>query len=166
MLLNLRHWFTFLTALDFSLQINFFFINDIFLCKLKTSLEACFLRRNSYILADPFLIIKQKQPFADVLPNRHSWKYGNSHRKTSVLKSLLNKVADLKDCSFIKKKLWHTCFHVNISKCLRTAFFIKHLWLLLLNRVKTNLSWSYIKQFVWYNLCDSNWLSNFMAFTL
>ena len=33
-----------------------------------------------------------------------------------------NKVTDLKACSFIKKKLQHRCFPVNIVKFLKTAF--------------------------------------------
>ena len=39
----------------------------------------------------------------------------------------------LKACDFIKKRLQHRCFPVNIAKFLRTAFFIEHLWWLLLN---------------------------------
>ena len=35
--------FTFMAVPDFSLQLNFFFTNYIFLHKLKTFLEACFL---------------------------------------------------------------------------------------------------------------------------
>ena len=52
--------------------------------------------------------------------------------KTSVLESRFNKVADLKACHFIKKRLQHRCFPVNIAKILKTAFFIEHLWWLLL----------------------------------
>ena len=32
----------------------------------------------------------------------------------------------------LKKRLWHRCFPVNFVKFLRTPFFIKHLWWLLL----------------------------------
>ena len=47
--------------------------------------------------------------------------------------SLFNKVAGLQACNFIKKRLQHGCFPVNIAKCLRTAFFKEHLrWLFLL----------------------------------
>ena len=67
-------------------------------------------------------ILPHKQPFADVLQNRCSQKFGNIHRKTTVLESLFNKVAGLQ----------HRCFYVNIAKFLRTHFFIEHLrWLLL-----------------------------------
>ena len=38
----------------------------------------------------------------------------------------------LKACNFVKKKLEHRCFLVNIAKFLRTPFFIEHLWWLLL----------------------------------
>ena len=43
-------------------------------------------------------------------------------RKTPVLKSLFNKVAEA--CNFIKKRLQHRCFPVNIAKYLRTTFLI------------------------------------------
>ena len=44
----------------------------------------------------------------------------------------LNKVAVLQVCNSPKKRLQHRCFPVNISKFLRTAFFVEHLrWLLL-----------------------------------
>ena len=44
-----------------------------------------------------------------------------------VLESLFNKVA----FSFIKKGLQRRCFPVNLTKFLRTPFFIEHLWWLL-----------------------------------
>ena len=38
----------------------------------------------------------------------------------------------MKACSFIKKRVRHRCFPINIAKCFRTAFFIEHRqWLLL-----------------------------------
>ena len=41
--------------------------------------------------------------------------------------SLFNKIAGLKVCNFIRKRLHHSCFLVvNIVKFLRTAFFIEH----------------------------------------
>ena len=43
-----------------------------------------------------------------------------------MLESLLNKVADMTDCNFIKKRLQHSCFPVSFAKFLRTAFFIEH----------------------------------------
>ena len=45
-----------------------------------------------------------------------------------MLESLFNKVAGLEACSFIKKRLQHICFPVNIVKFLRIVFFIEHLW--------------------------------------
>ena len=49
-----------------------------------------------------------------------------------MLESLFNKVAGLKACNFIKKRLQHRCFPVNIAKFLRTSFFTEYLrWLLL-----------------------------------
>ena len=49
-----------------------------------------------------------------------------------MLESLFDKVAGLKACNFIKKRLQHKCLAVNIAKFLRTYFFVKHLqWLFL-----------------------------------
>ena len=42
-------------------------------------------------------------------------------QETSVLESLFNKVAGLNTCNFIKKRLRHRYFPVNIAKSLRTA---------------------------------------------
>ena len=54
------------------------------------------------------------------------------HRKTLALESLFHKVAGLKDCKFIKRRLQHRCFPVKFPKFLRTAIFTEHLrWLLL-----------------------------------
>ena len=38
--------------------------------------------------------------------------------------------------TLLKKRLWHRCFPVNFVKFLRTPFYIKHLWWLLLIFVK------------------------------
>ena len=42
--------------------------------------------------------------------------------KTSVLKSLLNKVASPKVCNSIKKRLQHSCFLVKFSNFQRTPY--------------------------------------------
>ena len=39
----------------------------------------------------------------------------------------VNKVADLKACNFLKTRLQHRCFLVNIAKLLRAEFFIERL---------------------------------------
>ena len=46
--------------------------------------------------------------------------------------SLFNEIAGLKAYNFIKKRLQHRCFPVNIAKFVR-AYFKEHLWWLLLN---------------------------------
>ena len=46
----------------------------------------------------------QKQPFANVLQNRCSYKFPNIHKKISVLETIFNKVTGLKACNFIKKE--------------------------------------------------------------
>ena len=56
----------------------------------------------------------QKQPFSDVLQDRCSCGFRNVHRKTPWLESLFNKVAGLKSCNFIKKRLRRRCFPVSI----------------------------------------------------
>ena len=54
--------------------------------------------------------------------------FRNIHKKTAVLESLLNKFA-LK--FFIKKRLQHSYFLVNIGNVLRTNLVIEDWWLLL-----------------------------------
>ena len=48
------------------------------------------------------------------------------HRKAPVLESLFNKVACLKACNFIKKRLQHWCFLVDIGKniCMYICMYI------------------------------------------
>ena len=43
------------------------------------------------------------------------------------------KVVGLQSYDFIKERLQRKCFPVNVTKFLRTSFFIEHLWWLLLN---------------------------------
>ena len=50
-----------------------------------------------------------------------------------MLESLFNKVTCFQACNFIKKNLQYRCFPVNITKFLRTVFFIENLRWLLLN---------------------------------
>ena len=64
----------------------------------------------------------QKQSFAHILQKRCSSKFREFHRKIPVLKFLFNKVAGLKTCNFIKKRLQHRCFRVKFAKYLRTSF--------------------------------------------
>ena len=71
--------------------------------------------------------IRQKQPFADLLQNMYSSEFRNNLRKTE-LESLFSKVEGLKDCNFLKKRLQHRFFPLNIAKFFRTAFFIEQLW--------------------------------------
>ena len=72
------------------------------------------------------------QAFANVLQNRSSYKFHDIRKKISVLESLFDKVTRLMAFNFIKNRPLQRCFPVNITKCLRKAFFIEHLrWLLL-----------------------------------
>ena len=60
-----------------------------------------------------------------------SQKFRNIHGKTPVFESLFNKVADLKACNFIKKRLQYRCFPVNIGKLLRTPVLKKNMRIIL-----------------------------------
>ena len=77
-----------------------------------------------------------KQPMGVLNKKNYLLKFCNIHRKPPVLKSLLeqgwNKVKDCKACNFIKKRLQHRCFPVNIAKFLVTPD-LKNIciWLLL-----------------------------------
>ena len=56
---------------------------------------------------------------------KFSWKH--------LCRSLFfNKVVGLKPATFLKKKLRHTCFHVNFAKFLRTPFLSEPFWWLFL----------------------------------
>ena len=59
---------------------------------------------------------------------RHSEKFREFYRKSSVLKSLFNKAAGLKACNFIKKGVQHGCVPVKFAKSLRRSLFIDNLW--------------------------------------
>ena len=45
--------------------------------------------------------------------------------------------------TLLKKRLWHRCFLVNFVKFLRTLFFIKHLWWLLLKKITIILNYKW-----------------------
>ena len=52
--------------------------------------------------------------------------------KIAYRREAVNEVAGFKICNFIKKRLRHSCFPVNVANFIRTAFSIEHLrWLLL-----------------------------------
>ena len=65
------------------------------------------LRGDAQYLIRALWLEVQKQPFAC-----------NIHKKTPVLESIFNKIADFQACNFIKKWLQHRCFPVNIAKFL------------------------------------------------
>ena len=72
----------------------------------------------------------QKHSFANIIQNRCNFTTFTG--KQLSLESPFNKVAGLKACNFIKKRLQHRCFLVKFAKFLRTLFFTKHLCQLLL----------------------------------
>ena len=73
---------------------------------------SCFLRKYGFY----FL----KIIFFKSSHRRCSIKFRKIYREAPVLESLFNKVAELEACTFIKKRLQHWCFSVNIAKLLRT----------------------------------------------
>ena len=98
-------------------------------------------------------------------------KVCNIHRKTPVLESLFSKVASLEAYKFIKKRLQHRCFPVNIANFLRkfylkktiggcfvsllciSSFFLLSVWLKLLKHVKLIICEN-------YNECKTKHSSN------
>ena len=71
------------------------------------------------------------------------WKNKNLIKNFNfVLESLFNKVACLQ-ANFIKKKLQHRCFPVNIAKFFKDSFFIEHIRWLLLSILNICPRWSF-----------------------
>ena len=67
-----------------------------------------------------------------------------------MLKSIFNKVATLKDCYIIKKRLQHRCFPVNIAKFLRKSILknsFKRVLLYILSLNQRSEKWK-IKNFI------------------
>ena len=62
----------------------------------------------------------QKQPLG-MFCKKAVLKNFATFTQTSVLESLFNKVEGLKVCKFIKKRLQHRCFPVNIANFLKTS---------------------------------------------
>ena len=62
--------------------------------------------------------LQKQQP--EVFYKNMCQKFHNIHSITPVLESLFNKVSSPKACIFLKERLQHSCFPVNITKCLRT----------------------------------------------
>ena len=89
------------------------------------------------------------QPFANVLQNRSSYKFHDTCKRISVLESLFDKVTCLMAFNFIKNRPSQRCFPVNITKCLRIAFFMVHLWWLLLKMVEQFLRISQLEKYLY-----------------
>ena len=106
------------------------------------------LCKNSYLLAVDYLHKKVLSEMfyrvlnTEAVVSRCSSKYmflkiSKIDRKTPLLESLFEK---LQACNFIKKRLQHWCLPANIAKFLRTAFFMEHLW------------WLVLKMHLWYKI--------------
>ena len=70
-------------------------------------------------------------------------------QENTCVGGIFNSVAGLKTCNFIKKRLQHRHFPVNIAKFSRTAFFIEHLqWLLpVINEMHVKMQCNTINNF-------------------
>ena len=118
-----------------------------------TKSEYIFHKNNQYLKR--LLTIQQTVNYAVYL-NLHSSSCTQMFFKIDVLKNFamfvgkhlcwsffFNNVAGPQGCNFIKKRLRHRCFPVNVAKFLRTRFFTEHLrWLLqdLFSKWKTSFS--------------------------
>ena len=84
----------------------------------------------------PFLLNQKQDVGWLLLRNRSSRP--EVFCRTSVLKnfrvSFLLKL-QVPPATLLKKRIWSRCFPVNFAKCLRTTFFIEHIWWLLLKKV-------------------------------
>ena len=69
----------------------------------------------------------QKQVFADVFQKKYSKNFAKFTGKLVSWSLFFIKLQGMKFCNFIKKRLQHRCFLVNIVKLLRTAVFLEHL---------------------------------------
>ena len=84
------------------------------------------------------LLNKQKQRFADVLQNRFLKNFSIITGKHLCWSLFLIKLQIWRSAALLKRDS-NIGVRVNIGKFLRTAFFIKHLWWLLLNENKSRL---------------------------
>ena len=85
------------------------------------------------------------------------------------VESPFNKVTRLMSCNFIKKSPQHRFFPVNITKCLRKAYFMVHLWWLLLNVVEEflRISKGGLTRNDLYDLTNLNvWIANMATFCI
>ena len=67
----------------------------------------------------------QKQPPDALYRKICSSEFRNIHRKTPVLESSFIRLAGFKTRNFLKKRLQHRCFPVDIGKFLRTLILLK-----------------------------------------
>ena len=67
----------------------------------------------------PLLIIKQEQPPEVFYEKSYSLKFRKFYRKAPVLESLLNKIAGLKACNFIKNRVKHIRNSISKKICVR-----------------------------------------------
>ena len=96
-------------------SITFILYNNPSLKNLKTWVGI--FRVGVFLIPEKPYYIKdvQKQPFADVLQNKCSWKFCRIHEKTLVLESFFNKVAGL-------KRPQHKCFPMIFAKFSRAPY--------------------------------------------
>ena len=104
-----------------------FIITSVSLCHYVSKeifLDYLFLE---YLFVSFHLFWQHKQPPEVFCKKRFLKNITKFHNKALALESLFNKVASLKVCNFIKNRLHHSCFPLNITKFLRTAFCMEYL---------------------------------------
>ena len=73
------------------------------------------------------LLVKSTDATGDFLSKKLFVKISQYSQENTCAKSLLNKVAGHKVCNFIKKRLQHRFFSINIGKFLKTPV-LKNIW--------------------------------------
>ena len=121
---------------DFYKQFNSYFEEQIRVTASKMSgMNASVAEHKHFCWHWAFPSLNTVRPIAEALvpiflQSRCSYKFCKFDSTTPVLEYLLNIVAGLRACNFIKKR--HRCFSVNFTKYLRTPFLTEYLrWLLL-----------------------------------
>ena len=116
-LYNRKHFCSVFTELS---NLSFLFKSKVTFAKLKS--EECSLQNSFQKM--------QKQPFANFLQNRSSYKFPNIHKEIFVT------VRGQKTCNFNKKETPVQVFSSEYHKIFKNNFFIEQLWWLLLNMVE------------------------------
>ena len=100
-----------------------------------------------YTASDCFLSSFLRSSLPEVFCNLLNWQENNCVRVSFLIKLLLP------PATLLKKRLSHRCFFLHFAKFLRTPFFKKHLWwlLLLFSRSLSSFILSVLILITWYS---------------